>query len=57
MQDTSALEADDVLGGQSSDEEDSMEDSASDDTLTGRDRPRWAEDYSCEGAGWRQSEC
>ena len=49
MQDTSALEADDVLGEQSSDEEDSMEDSASDDTFTGRDRPRWAEDYSCEG--------
>lgn len=56
MQDTSALEADDVLGEQSSDEEDSMEDSASDDTFTGRDRPRWAEDYSCEGGDSRNAE-
>ena len=40
-----ALAADDVLWEQSPNEEDS---SFSDDSFTGRDRPRWAEDYADE---------
>ena len=42
-----ALAADDVLWEQSPDEEDS---SFSDDSFTGRDRLRWAEDYADEHA-------
>ena len=43
-----ALAADDVLWEQSPDEEGS---SFSDDSFTGRDRPRWAEDYADEHDG------